>query len=386
MNSSRLRALSCIIAASFFSASFDSTAQDSRAAESSYVVVKAGSAGDDAYLLNWSKGLAAAEIRNWARGAGVRLNRQRGPVENDCARFVGRYGSRVRFQGLDRNRIYRVLIDFVGFSNPRGTDIQARLEISAGGMVLRSLSFGDLGGEGSLCLIEVPYSMTQGGELELFFREYSSTGGYFGVWSIVLADRPDIPSKILGPAEGERVSEGMEPRTGPLELKPSLKKLRPGERQESRKAPGMKREDSNAAERVKIKKGVLEKAGEKGEGTKPSVKAGKTRWKKAVPEKKKPGPEKKGKEQSAADGEKKQSVKKNEPATDKPREKSSRDGEGEKPAPKIELPREPDGSTRLRQPDDPLVPEIKGPDEKKNAPPRLPRVEDKARPYPDTNP
>lgn len=361
MNSSRLRALSCIIAASFLSASIDSTAQDSPAAESPYVVVKAGSAGDDAHLLDWSKGLTAAEIRNWARGAGVRLNRQRGPVENDIARFVGRYGSRVRFQGLDRNRIYRVLIDFVGFSNPRGIDIQARLEISAGGTVLRSLGFGDLGGERSLCLIEVPYSMTQGGELELLFREYSPTGGYFGVWSIVLADRPDIPVKILSPAEGERISEGMEPHTGPLELKPSLKKLRPGEKQGAGKAPGMKSEGSGTVERAKIKKGAPEKAGEKGDGARPPVKTGKSRGKAAVPEKKKPEP-------------------------DKPREKSSRGGEGKNPAPKIELPREPDGSMRLRQPDDPPAPEIKGPDEKKNAPPRLPRVEDKTKGLSDTIP
>jgi hypothetical protein len=253
-------------------------------------------------------------------------------------------------------------------------------------VVLRSLSFDDLGGEGSPCLIELPYSMTQGGGLELFFREYSPTGGYFGVWSIVLADRPDIPARILSPVEEERVSEGMEPRTEPIELKPSLKKLRPGERLGTVKAPGRKKESPSAGERAKIKKEPSETGKKKEDGVKPSGKAGKTRGKKVIPEKKEAEPQKEEKERSAGDGEKGAKTKKRESAANKPREKSSHGGDEKRPGPEIELPREPDGSMRLRQPDDPLVPEIKGPDEDKNASPRPPRVEDKAEGLSDTIP
>ncbi len=392
MISARLRALSLIIAASFFSVTADSTAQDTRISKTPYVVVKAGSPGDEEHLIDWSRRLADSAIRDWARSAGVYLDEQRGPVENAYARFVARYGSRVRFQGLDRNRIYRVFIDFVGFSNPRGVDIQARLEISVGGIVLRSLRFGDLSGESNPCLIEIPYSMTQTGELELFFREYSPTGGYFGVRSIVLTDQPAIPRKIIVSTEKEKPADSMEPRSGLIESKPELKKLRTGKKEKaekpgSEKAPGKKKAGGIIDERAGSKDGTPEAGEKKSAEVKAATLKGaaKTRGRGKViaAEKKKPDAKKEGKKTPERDDEKKAQPKKNDSAQDRSAEKKAQGGEVRKAEPKIEVPREPDSSIKLRQPDDPSAPEIKAPDEKKNIQPKMPQVNDRTKDLPD---
>lgn len=390
MISVRLRALSLIIAASFFSVTADSTA--TRISQTPYVVIKAGSPGDEAHLIDWSRRLADSAIHDWARSVGIYLDEQRGPVENHYARFVTRYGSRVRFQGLDRNRIYRVFIDFVGFSNPRGVDIQASLEISVGGLVLRSLRFGDLSGESNPCLIEIPYSLTQTGELELFFREHSPTGGYFGVWSIVLTDQPGIPKEIVVSTEKEKPADSMETRSGLVESKPELKKLRTGKKEKaekpvSEKTPGKKKAGGGIDERQGSRDGTLEAGKNKGAEVKGTTLKGaakaRGRGKGIVAEKKKPEAKRERKKPPARDDEKKAQPKKYDSAQDKSAEKKDLGGGVKKAVPKIEVPREPDSSIKLRQPDDPPAPEIRAHDEKNIIQPKLPQVNDKIKDLPD---
>ncbi len=163
-------------------------------------VINAGSPGDGAALKNWSEPMNEAELYNWARSAGLSLVPDRGPVADGRARFVRRFGSRAVVDGLDRNRAYHLWIDVVSYRALKPADILTRLEIYIDGRKVRTLSPAYLTEEHPPLGVEVPFDLSQDGRIEVLFKEYSLSAGYWGIWDIIVTETPAMPERVEGAA------------------------------------------------------------------------------------------------------------------------------------------------------------------------------------------
>ncbi len=206
---------------------------------------------DDSVFADWSAPRTAAELRNWAKTQGLALAEDGPPLSVGKARFVERYGSTLKLDGLNRNAKYRLFLDFVTFDDTARFNAPAALEIYADGLLLRRLSFGELSPRRNPVVLEIPYQLALDGSVTVLFREYSRTAGFFGLWDAVLTDQYALPASFEGPAPKRAEPTSMRVKDDVIEAKPALKK-RPA------KIPPAKKKDAPAE-----KAAPKEKAAEK---------------------------------------------------------------------------------------------------------------------------
>lgn len=149
-------------------------------------------------LEGWRESFTFGEITRWARTYGLKPDKNAGPLADGAARFVSRFGSSVKIEGLDRDRRYGVWIDFVTYERLEENNISARLEVFADREKIGEFNFGSLSRRASPVRLDLPYHITMDGKVEILFREYSSEGGFWGVWDLIVSDALALPDRFAG--------------------------------------------------------------------------------------------------------------------------------------------------------------------------------------------
>ncbi len=162
--------------------------------------------GDNISCEGWREQMSFREITNWARTHGLKALRPEGSHEGIRASFVSKHGSKVIIKNLDPLRHYYLWVHFVNYAKLTETDIHALLEIRADRERIAHVSFADAMEKSETLVFDIPCHLTIDGKLTLEFREYSSSGGFFGIWNMALSDsieppnifwqRPDDPKMI----------------------------------------------------------------------------------------------------------------------------------------------------------------------------------------------
>jgi hypothetical protein len=59
-------------------------------------------------------------------------------------------------------------------------------------------------------MIETPYDLTQDGEIDIAFNEHSMSGGFWGVYDIIISNQDSLPEKLV--PSGSNIKEKPEKR------------------------------------------------------------------------------------------------------------------------------------------------------------------------------
>lgn len=158
----------------------------------------------------WREQMSYREIKNWARTYGLKALKPQGSDDGIRASFVSKHGSRVIIKHLDPLRHYYLWVHFVNYAKLTETDIHALLEIRVDRDQIARFSFADAMKKSEPFVFEIPYHHTVDGTLALEFREYSTTGGFFGIWNMALSDSIEQPN-LFSPHPG--VAKMIEPHS-----------------------------------------------------------------------------------------------------------------------------------------------------------------------------
>jgi len=154
-------------------------------------------AAADAYLIKWQwiTSLDYKKISDWAKTYHCTVNNDDAPLIDNTAWFVSKYGSQLVFENLDDVK-YFLHINFVTFDNPDKTTIDALCFINCNNMIVKKLSFKEMTGKNSRIIIEIGREYIVNKTLNVEFKEYSSAGGFFGVWDVILSKEDILPENI----------------------------------------------------------------------------------------------------------------------------------------------------------------------------------------------
>lgn len=206
--------------------------------------VNLGNSGEAQQICHWLEVRNYREIRNWGRGIGLLAIPDSAPIVDSRAGFVSRFGSSVRITDLKRNLKYRMWLDFVIFRSSGKENITSRLEILVDGRRVCSLNFGDINRYNNPYMLELPYDLTIDGSVEIIFKEYSYSGGFWGIWDIIVSDSYQLPDKNSLPPEKKDISLDIKEKI--IEKKGTMDKIKP----EKNKGKGDEgRSDKNGKEK-----------------------------------------------------------------------------------------------------------------------------------------
>lgn len=191
-----------------------------------YGIYSFGEAADQEFARDWVKTLTSKEIANWCRSRSMVPVPDAKPVVNNRASYVSRYWSVISVKGLQRHRRYRAWIDFVRYRGNGDCGVSARLEIYGDRKLLKSFRYSDLREMRKPFVLSIPYEVTHDGAVELKFREYSDTGGFWGVWDVVVSDQYELPETLSGSGADKAAAE-MKIRDPLIENKRELRPEKP---------------------------------------------------------------------------------------------------------------------------------------------------------------
>ncbi|MCU0849288.1 MAG: hypothetical protein MUD12_15505 [Spirochaetes bacterium] len=163
-------------------------------------VFHAGMKNFGEHFINWKPFVSEKDLYNWAISNGLKLLEDQKPIIGRKALIISKYGSRIFVSGLERDRRYRMWIDFVLFRNTSRIYPGARLEIGIfnkknGIKQLGDFIIDDL--TGSPEKIDIPHTYSRDGSFDIIFREYSAERGIWGVWDVIISDGDEIPERRL---------------------------------------------------------------------------------------------------------------------------------------------------------------------------------------------
>lgn len=181
----------------------------------------------------WARALTLREIYNWSRSRRFSLIADRPPVVDGRAFYVSKFGSAINIADLKKDRTYRMWIDFVTFHEAPTSGIQSRLEIFVDRELITVLNFGDITEENNPYRIDIPYDCSIDGSVTIRFQEYSPSGGFWGIWDIVVSESVEMP-KVITREDVEKSKKRMQPKEKLLE---SDKKPRKRRTTAEKKAP-----------------------------------------------------------------------------------------------------------------------------------------------------
>ncbi len=154
-------------------------------------------APQDRLLINWNwiTALDYKKISNWGKVYYCYVNYDDKPVIDNCAWFVSKYGSRLIFENLGATTYY-LHINFVTFDYPEQTNIDALCVIYCNNKPVKQLAFRDMTIKNSTIVLEITREFIVNKTLTVEFKEYSSAGGFFGVWDVILSTLDTLPDTI----------------------------------------------------------------------------------------------------------------------------------------------------------------------------------------------
>lgn len=151
----------------------------------------------DSFLVGWKwiTALDNKKISEWAKTYRCRVNDDDKPIVDGVAWFVSKYGSILIFDKLDDDT-YFLHINFVTFDNPANTDIDALCVVYCNNKPVKKLAFRDMNAQNSRITLEISREYIVNKTLTVEFKEYSSAGGFFGVWDVLLSKLDSVPEII----------------------------------------------------------------------------------------------------------------------------------------------------------------------------------------------
>jgi hypothetical protein len=151
----------------------------------------------DSFLLqwNWITVLDYKKISDWGKVYYCNVNYDDKPVIDNSAWFISKYGSKIVFENLTESSYY-LHINFVTFVHPEKTPIDALCVISCNNKPVKQLAFSDMTIKNSTVVLKISREFIVNKTLTVEFKEYSSAGGFFGVWDILLSTLDTLPDVI----------------------------------------------------------------------------------------------------------------------------------------------------------------------------------------------
>lgn len=151
----------------------------------------------DSFLagLNWITALDNKKISDWAKTYHCKVNSDDTPIVDGTAWFISKYGSTLIFDNLDDDK-YFLHINFVTFDNPAKADIDALCIIYCNHKSVKQLAFRDMTAQNSQITLKITREYIVNRRLTVEFKEYSSAGGFFGVWDVLLSKLDTLPYYI----------------------------------------------------------------------------------------------------------------------------------------------------------------------------------------------
>lgn len=151
----------------------------------------------DSFLVqwNWITALDYKKISDWGKVYYCNVNYDDKPVIDNCAWFISKYGSRIVFENLTESSYY-LHINFVTFDHPEKTPIDALCVISCNNKPVKQLAFSEMTIKNSTVVLNITREFIVNKTLTVEFKEYSSAGGFFGVWDILLSTLDTLPDAI----------------------------------------------------------------------------------------------------------------------------------------------------------------------------------------------
>ena len=169
--------------------------------EGFYLVINPGENESRGYFSDWYSVTTKMDIYDWGRMKNLQMINDKGPVIDNKAFFVSKYGSKIviKNEDLKKGRQFKAYFDFVTYRDFNVNDYPSRLKLTmfnpvTGFRIEKELKIGDID-ERKLYQLDVPYELTSGGYFEILFREFSPRTGYWGIWDLIITDRLNLPLK-----------------------------------------------------------------------------------------------------------------------------------------------------------------------------------------------
>jgi len=150
------------------------------------------------------------EIARWAKSQGLNLKADAPPVIDDVAFFTPDYFAEFKIEGYDRNREYRLYIDFVRFDR-ESAYFNSLIKIlgrdSKGKMYLIAEVNRQRLKENKIFETLIPYELSYPGRFDIIVREFSDTPGKWGIWDMIITDKKIDRIDIIKPDRSEKIKE-----------------------------------------------------------------------------------------------------------------------------------------------------------------------------------
>lgn len=182
------------------------------------IVLNLDGRNDHKFIYSWHDAITIKQIFRWGRSEGIELFDDSAPVVDQRARFISKFGSKIKVSNLKSDRKYRIWIDFVHFHGVGDGDIISRLEVFMDERLVKTLNFGDIGKNNNPYKLEIPYELSADGNVEIVFKEHSPMGGFWGIWDLVISDSDELLHGLLRGADGDKTDKGIRIKDGIVEI------------------------------------------------------------------------------------------------------------------------------------------------------------------------
>lgn len=191
------------------------------------IVLNLDGKNDHKFIYSWHDAIAFRQIFHWARSKGIELFDDSNPVVDQRARFISKFGSKIKVSNLKSDHKYRMWIDFVHFHGVDDGDIISRLEIFMDKKLVKTLNFGEIDKNNNPYKLEIPYELSTDGNVEIIFREHSPMGGFWGIWDLIISDSDELSHDLILGAERDKTDKGIKIKDRIVEGKKKHKKRKP---------------------------------------------------------------------------------------------------------------------------------------------------------------
>lgn len=155
-----------------------------------------------------------AAISKWAKPQGFNVKMDAPPVIDGVAFYTPDFFAEFKVEGYDRNREYKLYIDFVRFEGETSY-INSILKIwgrdSSGKMYLIAEINRQILNKDKIFETLIPYELSYPGSFNIIVREYSDTPGKWGIWDMIITDKELEQIELTRPDASERLKE-IEPK------------------------------------------------------------------------------------------------------------------------------------------------------------------------------
>lgn len=191
------------------------------------IVLNLDGRNDHSFIYSWHDAITFKQIFRWGRSEGIELFDDSAPVVDRRARFISKFGSKIKVSNLKSDRKYRIWIDFVHFHGVGDGDIISRLEVFMDDKLVKTLNFGEIGKNNNPYKLEIPYELSADGDVEIVFKEHSPMGGFWGIWDVVISDSDELSHGLLRKVDGNKTDKGIRIKDGIVEIKKKHIKRKP---------------------------------------------------------------------------------------------------------------------------------------------------------------